>query len=110
MEITGQTEMFVKMELLKKNKKVHALVAKNAGDEVLLDLDILIDWTILPPSFPQPMDKNKRKSKKKAKKVTVKNSKVKPVEISEQKGSVRTKMKFNEQQEENYYVVNRWKN
>ena len=51
MEIIGQMEFFVKMGLLKKTKKVHALVAKNAGDEVLLDLDILIDWTILPPSF-----------------------------------------------------------
>ena len=92
MEITGQTEMFVKMELLKQPKKVHALVAKNAGNAVLLNLNTLIDWTILPPNFPQPMDKNERESKKKARKLTVKNSKVKPVEISEQRGSVRTKI------------------
>ena len=48
------------------------------------------------------MDESEGESKKKARKVTVKNSKVKPVEISEQRGSVRTKLRFNELPEESY--------
>ena len=69
MKIVGQTEFWVKMKSMKKLKKVHALVAEEAGDEVLLDLDTLIDWSIIPKSFPLPMDENERETKKKVQKM-----------------------------------------
>ena len=58
---------------MKKVKRVHCLVANQADDEILLDLHTLIDWSILPKSFPQPMDEEERetKTKRKVKKVAV---------------------------------------
>ena len=84
------------MEVMKRVKRVHALVARQADDEILLDLNTLMDWTILPKNFPQPMDESERESKKKVKKVSVKDTKVNLSEVTEKKGSERTRIKFNE--------------
>jgi hypothetical protein len=46
------------------------------------------------------MDKSERETK--VQKITVKDTRVKLVEITEKKGSVRTRMKFNDQEEENF--------
>jgi len=48
MEIVGQTEFWVKFDNLKHPKLIQALVAKNAGSEILIDLNLLVEWTILP--------------------------------------------------------------
>ena len=45
------------------------------------------------------MDENERESKKKVKKVSIKDTKVKLTEVTEKKGSERTRIKFNEQEE-----------
>ena len=73
-------------------------MGEQAGDEILLDLDLLKEWSILPKNFPLSMDKSERETK--VQKVTIKDTRLKLVEITEKKGSVRTKMKFNELQEE----------
>ena len=43
LEIIGQTEFLVKLEVMKRVKRVHALVARQSDDEILLDLNTLID-------------------------------------------------------------------
>ena len=43
LEIIGQTEFWVKLEVMKRVKRVHALVARQSDDEILLDLNTLID-------------------------------------------------------------------
>ena len=55
------------MEVMKRVKRVHALVARQADDEILLDLNTLIDWSILPKNFPQPMIEGERETKNKVK-------------------------------------------
>jgi hypothetical protein len=100
MKIVGQTEFWVKFDNLKHPKKIHALVAEEAGDEILIDMDLLIELSILPKNFPLPMDEEERETK--VKKVTVKDTKVKLVEIKEKKGSIRSQMKFRTQEEEDF--------
>ena len=80
---------------LKHLKLIQALVVKNAGSEILIDLDLLVEWTILPRDFPLPMDPEEREDK--VRKVTVTDAKKSPaVEIKEKVGSKRSQMKFNE--------------
>ena len=63
MKIVGQTDFWVKFDNLKHPKKIHALVAEEAGDEILIDLDLLVEWSILPKNFPLPMDEEERETK-----------------------------------------------
>ena len=100
MKIVGQTDFWVKFDNLKHPKKIHALVAEEAGDEILIDLDLLVEWSILPKNFPLPMDEEERETK--VKKVTIKDKKVKLVEINQKKGSNRSQMKFSSQEEEDF--------
>ena len=100
MKIMGQTEFWVKFDNLKHPKKIHALVAEEAGDEILIDLDLLVEWSILPNNFPMPMDEAERETK--VQKVTIKETKVKMVETKETRGSKRTLIKFSSQEEEDF--------
>ena len=101
MDIIGQCTFWVKFDNMKNPKLIRALVAQEAGEEILLDLDLLIEWTILPADFPNPQDPEERETK--ARKVTVKESTTeKLVEIKEKKGSQRSKIRFNEQMEDDY--------
>ena len=43
----GQCTFFVKFDILKKAKKIRALVCSDEGNEILIDLQSLIDWTIM---------------------------------------------------------------
>ena len=56
LSIIGQCTFFIKFDTLKKAKKVKSLVCLDEGSEILIDLQSLIDWTILPPNFPCPLD------------------------------------------------------
>ena len=102
LEIVGQTEMYVKMETMKKVKRVHPLIARQAHDKILLDLNTLIEWSILPKNFPQPMNEKDRETKKKVKKVSVVDTKMKLIDVKEKKESQRTRIVFNEQDEGNF--------
>ena len=73
MKIVGQTEFWVKFDNLKHPKKIHALVAEEAGDEILIDLDLLVEWSILQKNFPMPMDEEEKETK--IQKVMIKDTK-----------------------------------
>ena len=72
--IIGQCTFFVKFDILKKAKKVRALVCSDEGCEILIDLQSLIDWTILPTNFPCPIDP--REAERSAVRMTKDKSKV----------------------------------
>ena len=52
--ILGQTSFFVNFQTLREAKLVSALVIEEYGSEILVDLDSLIQWSIVPPDFPLP--------------------------------------------------------
>ena len=97
LNIIGQCTFYVKFDILKKAKKMKALVCSDDGCEILIDLQSLIDWTILPPNFPCPMDPRE------AEKNSVRWTKEKPtklVDIKEKVGSQRTNLKFKDASDE----------
>ena len=105
LDIIGQCEMNVKIEGMKKVKRIHFLVANQSDDEILIDLATLVEWSILPKCFPMPMDEKERetKSKKRVKKVTVVESQEdKLTEVKEKRGSERSKLTFTDQEEGNF--------
>ena len=67
----------------------------------MIDLQSLIDWKILPPNFPCPMDPRE------AEKSTVRwtKEKTKLVDIKERAGSQRTKLRFKDVSEEDFETV-----
>ena len=101
MEVVGQCSFWVKFDNMKHQKKISGLVAEQAGQEILIDLDLLVEWTILPKDFPNPMDPKERETK--ARKVTVKDAKKSaPVIVQEKVGSERSSMCFNDQSDHEY--------
>ena len=105
LEIIGQCHMNVKIEGMKKVKRIRCLVANQCDDEILIDLSTLVEWTILPKCFHMPMDENEREttSKKRVRKVTVlETPEVKLAKVKEKKGSERTKITFTDQEEGNF--------
>ena len=77
------------------------------GDEVLVDLETLIDWEILPECFPLPIDINDRVGVKEGDKVRAVKEQApkKLVDIKERAGSWSTDMKFNQISEEDFEKV-----
>jgi hypothetical protein len=69
---------------------------KEAGDEILIDLGSLVEWSIIPAN-----------EKERAKKVTIKKSKTKIVEVKEKRGSMRSIMKFHGSEEEDDFESNK---
>ena len=65
------------------------------GDEVLVDLETLVEWGILPSCFPLPIDENGREVCRKVRKVKDQSPR-KLVEVKERAG------KFNQITEEEY--------
>ena len=61
-------------------------MTNNQGQEILIDEHTLREWSIIPPSFPEPMDE-----REKARGIS-QNTKL--VEIQESKGSQRTSIRF----------------
>ena len=91
--------MFIKFKNMKTIKKLRALVVADEGDEVLVDLETLVDWGILPSCFPLPIDENDREVCRKVRNVKDQSPR-KLVEVKERAGSWRTKIKFNQIAEE----------
>ena len=50
--------MFINFCTIKKTKKLRALIVVDEGEEVLVDLETLVEWGILPECFPLPIDIN----------------------------------------------------
>ena len=98
--VIGQTFMYVKFKDMKNTKELRALVVAEEGQEVLVDLETLVHWGIIPDCFPLPMDENEREVSRvrNVQEVTPK----KLVEVKERSGSWRTSIKFNQVTEEEY--------
>ena len=60
MEIMGQVVFFVRMDSLKRIKKIRGLVTNDQGQEILNDEHILREWLIILPNFPEPMDEREK--------------------------------------------------
>ena len=56
MTIIGQATFFVKFDILKNPKRMRVLICEEEGDEILINVQSLVDWSILPPNFPEPQD------------------------------------------------------
>ena len=80
---------------------LRALVVADEGDEVLVDLETLVDWGILPRCFPLPIDENDREVCRKVRNVKDQSPR-KLVEVKERAGSWRTDIKFHQITEEEY--------
>merc|ERR1711888_246939 len=99
--VIGQTSMYVKFKSIKNTRELRALVVAEEGEEVLVDLETLVDWGIIPDCFPLPMDENEREVGRKVRNVQEVTPK-KLVEVKERAGSWRTSIKFNQVTEEDY--------
>jgi hypothetical protein len=56
----GQAVLWIKFEIIQNPKKIRVLICEEEGDEVLIDIQSMVDWSILPPNFPMPMDPKER--------------------------------------------------
>ena len=45
-------DMFVKFKTMKSTKVLKAIVCVDEGKEILVDLEMLMDWNIIPKCFP----------------------------------------------------------
>ena len=61
--IIGQTQAYVKLDLVKTTICLEFLICTDDGDEALLCLDTLKDLTVVPHDFPNPINKNLREPK-----------------------------------------------
>ena len=105
--IVSQTTAFVKSDVIKHPVKLDFLVCTDDGDEGLLSLDTLKELSIIPKDFPLPMDRGMRESRLNRVKEREKEEsesedieRQKLVEIKERIGSLRTKLSFQELEEE----------
>jgi hypothetical protein len=100
MTIIGEATFYVKFNILKNPKKMRVLICEEEGDEILIDVQSLVDWSILPANFPEPQDPKEKV------RLTKTVPKTKLVEIKERKGSERTSIKFKRSQEEQSDIEN----
>ena len=98
--VIGQCHMFVNFKDHKMTKELRALVIAEEGDEILVGLDSLISWNIVPSSFPLPMSFSDRAGQSRHELCYVRSVKEhKPerlVSIQERVGSWRTEINFNQ--------------
>ena len=99
--VVGQTSMFIKFKTMKTTKSLRALVVAEEGEEVLVDLESLVQWGILPSCFPLPINEDDREVGRKVRNVQTQPPK-KLVDVKERAGSWRTSIKFNQIVEEEY--------
>jgi hypothetical protein len=59
--IIGQATIWIKFDIIRRPKKMRVLICEEEGDEILIDIQSLVDWSIIPPNFPMPMDPKERK-------------------------------------------------
>ena len=60
MTIIGQAVFWIKFDIMRNPKRMRVLICEEEGDEILIDVQSLVDWSILPPNFPEPMDPKER--------------------------------------------------
>ena len=53
----GQTTMNINFKTMKTTKKVRAIVVADDGGEVLIDMETLVQWGIIPECFPLPINR-----------------------------------------------------
>lgn len=58
--IIGEARFTVKFDMLQYPKVLTALICKEVGEEILVDLETLIKWTIIPADFTLPTDPRER--------------------------------------------------
>ena len=90
----------MKFDILKNPKRMRVLICEEEGDEILIDVQSLVDWSILPPNFPEPQDPKEKVRLAKS----VPKSKL--AEVKEMAGSERTSIKFPRSQEEQSDIDN----
>ena len=90
MTVIGQTEMFFNFKTLRNTKVLRAIVCEKAGDEIVVDLDTLIQFSIIPMCFSLPMDPRERVSNVKV----AADIPEKIVNIKERQGLLRTDILF----------------
>ena len=104
--VIGQSHMFVRFQEMKNTKEVKAIVVADEGDEVIIGLQTLIQWGIIPECFPLPMSLSDRVGSAREAPSFVRTVKEhKPerlVDIKERVGSWRTSIKFNQVTEEKF--------
>ena len=104
--VVGQCHMFIRFKEMKNSKEVRAIVVADEGDEVIIGLDTLIQWGIIPECFPLPMHLSDRiGSSREAPSFvrTVKEHKPERLtDIKERVGSWRSSIKFNQITEEKF--------
>ena len=52
--------MYICFKEMKTTKNVRAIVVADEGGEILIDMETLIQWGIIPECFPLPMNMNER--------------------------------------------------
>ena len=52
--------MYICFKEMKTTKNVRAIVVADEGGEILIDMETLISWGIIPECFPLPMNINDR--------------------------------------------------
>lgn len=95
--VLGQCSFFVNFQILREAKEVKALVIEEQGNEVLIDLDSLINWSIVAPNFPFPQQDSEKSNKVRQVKpadLDLPGKTTKLVDIHEKNGSLRTSLAF----------------
>ena len=104
--VLGQCQMFINFRQHKTIKELRALVIAEDGGEVLVGLDTLIDWGIIPSCFPLPMSPADRVGASREQPSFVRavreHKPEKLVNINERVGSWRSDIRFNQVSEEQF--------
>ena len=106
--IIGQTTAFVKLDVVKHSVKMDFLLCTDDGDEGLLSLDKLKESSIIPKDFPLPIDRGMRETKVRRIRETEEevemesSEKLKQFDIKEKVGSMRTTLKINQMEEDDW--------
>ena len=58
--VVGQSHMFIHFKEMKNTKEVRTIVVADEGDEIIIGLQTLIEWGIIPECFPLPMSLSDR--------------------------------------------------
>ena len=108
LDIVGQASICAVFDNIKGGHNMQVLVARQEAQEILIDLDTLIDLSIVPHDFPLPQDPSMRSERcrqvredtpHQIKEFTEVGPKL--VSIQERQGSIRTALKFNPVDEDN---------
>ena len=98
LEIIGQTNIWVVFDNIRGGKELQVLVARQEAEEILVDLDTLMDLSIIPKDFPLPQDPKMKEDgcRSVRREDPVEEVAPKLVTIHERQGSIRSKLKFTE--------------